>query len=422
MLAKPIKCLSSFSACSIAVIISRRISYAICLACRCGRTEQEAGLRPSSFPPPDDDRPPDGMMPALAIISQDMFRNQLTCTSEDALLEFPCKNEWKKYTRSKNMTCRKTSAAIALLLMAMLAFSSCSSGGGSTDPGNVATAAVKAMRQAVDVQTPSGPQAGRTYKMDRFTADDGTEVVSGAFTVGSNGEITDATLTMRISGQLLDFTLKDSVATVGDTTIPESAMPEMMTESEETAFRFFLMGFDELQDEIRERIEESLDDIDDRHREPGTVAIPDNPFIEGTITLGYEEGDDRDDIDVIGGNVRLKGRIAGMTATGTFSFTSMDDYEDADLDLKISAFEEDGISLAEFSIRGTIKEYETRGEDRFEFEGYAGGRIITPHDEFSVHFDGTINAADDDWVRFPEYSLTIDGRSVAIGRPERPFR
>lgn len=323
--------------------------------------------------------------------------------------------------------------------MAMLMLAACSGGRGnpgSTAPNDVAVAAMKAMAQAADTagQAAGVSSTGNTYTLTGFTADDGvTRIVGGSFEMDGNGNVVNADLTLQISNQTLEFILKPSDAgtgsdiTVDDTPVSESVMPDPMTPEEERAFRIFLIGFDEVQDDVREAVEEAFEDLEDIYRKPGTVTIS-HPLISGTIELGREKDDDWDDLEVIGGDVRFTDfpidddRHSGKVS-GSYSFELRDDdYERATMNVTISSYHDDGITLSGFAINGTIIEDEIRGDDRFTFDGTASGTFAFGTGSSSISFDGKINAEEDSWIEFPEYSLKIDGREVAIGRPERPFR
>ena len=336
------------------------------------------------------------------------------------------------------MTRKGRLAAIALLLMAMLMLAACSGGRGnpgSTAPNDVAVAAMKAMTQAADTagQAAGVSSTGNTYTLTGFTADDGvTRVVGGSFEMDGNGNVINADLTLQISNQTLEFILKPastgtgSDITVDTTPVSESVMPDPMTPEEKRAFRIFLIGFDEVQDDVREAVEEAFEDLEDIYRKPGQVNIS-HPLISGTIELGREKDDDWDDLEVIGGNVRFTDfpidddRHSGKVS-GSYSFELRDDdYERATMSVTISSYHDDGISLSNFAINGTIVEDEIRDDDRFTFDGTASGTFEFSTGSSRISFDGKINAEEDSWIEFPEYSLKIDGREVAIGRPERPF-
>ena len=336
------------------------------------------------------------------------------------------------------MTRKGRLAAIALLLMAMLMLAACSGGRGnpgSTAPNDVAVAAMKAMTQAADTagQAAGVSSTGNTYTLTGFTADDGvTRVVGGSFEMDGNGNVINANLTLQISNQTLEFILKPastgtgSDITVDTTPVSESVMPDPMTPEEKRAFRIFLIGFDEVQDDVREAVEEAFEDLEDIYRKPGQVNIS-HPLISGTIELGREKDDDWDDLEVIGGNVRFTDfpidddRHSGKVS-GSYSFELRDDdYERATMSVTISSYHDDGISLSNFAINGTIVEDEIRDDDRFTFDGTASGTFEFSNGSSRISFDGKINAEEDSWIEFPEYSLKIDGREVAIGRPERPF-
>ena len=325
--------------------------------------------------------------------------------------------------------------------MAMLMLAACSGGRGnpgSTAPNDVAVAAMKAMTQAADAGKDTPSQAtgvsstGNTYTLTDFKADDGVTTINGTFQMDSAGNVIDADLRVTINSQTLEFILKPastgtgSDITVDTTPVSESVMPDPMTPEEKRAFRIFLIGFDEVQDDVREAVEEAFEDLEDIYRKPGQVNIS-HPLISGTIELGREKDDDWDDLEVIGGNVRFTDfpidddRHSGKVS-GSYSFELRDDdYERATMSVTISSYHDDGISLSNFAINGTIIEDEIRDDDRFTFDGTASGTFGSGTGSSRISFDGKINAEEDSWIEFPEYSLKIDGREVAIGRPERPF-
>ena len=280
------------------------------------------------------------------------------------------------------MTRKRTFAAIAILLMALIATTSCEGGGGSgaVSDASAAVSAVRAMTQAVDaVGTDNSVTAeGDGYELKNFKADDGS-VINGSFQTDAEGNIIDAKLTMEIKGRTLEFTLTTPSqgaspdVTVDDHDVPASAIPEAMTKEERLAFMMFLVGFDEVQDEIREAVEDSLELFEER--KPGTYTIPSGHRISGTVEVGYEERGD-DDTEVIGGDVRftdLRLEGWGSSVSGSFRFTSRDDYENGRMDVTISLFEDDGIILSDVSIEGEYTESEVRDDDRFEFSGSVKG-------------------------------------------------
>ena len=350
------------------------------------------------------------------------------------------------------MTRKGRLAAIALLLMVMLMLAACSGGRGnpgSTAPNDVAVAAMKAMTQAADTGNYTPSQAtgvsstGNTYTLTDFKADDGVTTINGTFQMDSNGNVIDADLRVTINNQTLEFILKPastgtgSDITVDTTPVSESVMPDPMTPEEERAFRVFLIGFDEVQDEIRDSADDAFDEIydDDDHYgtslQEGSYPIPDilkKYGISGEIHLGYERDDDRE-LEIVGGkisfsNFRLEDGGRDATISGEYIFSSLDDdYEEATMrNITLSSFNDGVITLSNFTINGTIIEDEISDDDRFTFDGTASGTFEFSTGSSSVSFDGIINAEDDSWIEFPEYSLKIDGREVAIGRPERPFR
>ena len=326
------------------------------------------------------------------------------------------------------MTRRKTHAAIAILLMAVFFAAGCQAGGG-TVPSTTeekAVSAFRAMAQAADVTSPSGDE----YTVRNFIADDGS-VINGTFRMDSAGNVLEADLEMTLANnQVIRFAMvpetgsTEPVITVDDTTVPDAVIPDLMTDEERRAFMLFLIGFDEAQDEIRDEIEDVFEHLEDSA--PGEYKIPsDRPGISGTVIVDYEERGD-DDTEVVGGNVVLSGFSlgGGNNISGSYSFTSRDDYEDAEMDITISSFTDDGITLSNVRIDGRITESELYNDDRFEFRGSISGMFSARRGgSVEVSFSGKMDAMEDRYLRFPEYDLRIDSKQVAIGREDAtPFR
>lgn len=321
------------------------------------------------------------------------------------------------------MTRRKTLAAIAILLMAVFFAVGCQAGGG-TVPSTTeekAVSAFRAMAQAADVTSPSGDE----YKVQGFIADDGS-VINGTFRMDSSGNVLEADLEMTLANdQVIRFAMvpdtgsAEPVITVDDTTVSDAVIPDPMTAAERRAFILFLTGFDEAQDEIRDEIEDVFERLEERA--PGEYDIPsDRPGINGTVIVDYEERGD-DETEVIGGNVVLTGFSLdrGNTISGSYSFTSRDDYEDAEMDITIGSFTDDGVTLSNVRIDGRITESELYDDDRFEFSGSISGMFSARGGEVAeVSFSGKMDAMEERYLRFPEYDLRIDGKQVAIGRED----
>ena len=247
----------------------------------------------------------------------------------------------------------------------------------------------------------------------------------------SAGNVLEADLEMTLANnQVIRFAMvpetgsTEPVITVDDTTVPDAVIPDPMTDEERRAFMLFLIGFDEAQDEIRDEIEDVFEHLEDRA--PGRYDIPSNRLgISGTVIVDYEERGD-DDTEVVGGNVVLSGFSlgGGNNISGSYSFTSRDDYEDAEMDITISSFTDDGITLSNVRIDGRITESELYDDDRFEFSGSISGMFSASRGgSVEVSFSGKMDAMEDRYLRFPEYDLRIDGKQVAIGREDAtPFR
>ena len=339
------------------------------------------------------------------------------------------------------MTRRNKLAAIAMLLMAIFAVTGCHMGSSGNVPASadaMAVSAFRAMAQVADAEIPVDSGGYKKYTPTEFRADDGS-VISGTFQIDDAGNIIDADLTLTLaSGQTVQFTMvKQAEAsqpdiTVGDQTVSSTVVPDPMTDDENRAFRLFLAGFDEAQDEIRGEFEDIFDDLFDddyghgMRPSPGDYPIPDifkGYGISGTVKVGYEERSDNE-LEVIGGNFTLDGFMLerGSYVSGSYSFTDRDDYEDADMNISITSFTEDGITISDALIDGRISESETRGDDRFTFEGSIAGTFSARYGESAdISFTGTMDAMEDRYLKFPEYELTINGSQVVIGKEIRPF-
>ena len=331
------------------------------------------------------------------------------------------------------MTRRNTLAAIAMLLMAIVFVTGCqmtSSGDVPSAPDAMAVSAFRAMAQIADTETPVQSGNNKTYSPTEFVADDGS-VISGTFQLDEEGNVVDADFTLTLpSGQKVQFTMVKQAETskpeitVDDQPVSETVVPDTMTDEEERAFLLFLKGFDEAQDEIREAVEEVLEHLYDKDHDiaPGEKTIPSGLPISGTVVLERERGDD--DLEIVSGNVSFSDlRIErGSAVSGTYVFTDRDDYEDADMDISLTSFSEDGITVSDAYIKGAIVESEVRDDDRFTFDGFVSGTFSANRgDSAEISFRGKIDAMEDQYLRFPEYELIIDGKQFAIGREQRPF-
>ena len=327
---------------------------------------------------------------------------------------------------------RRFVAAIAGLLMVAFLLTACSPGGGAASSTEATVSAVRAMTQYADVGT-AGTDG--TYNPSGFTADDGTVIEFGTFRTDTDGSIVEADITMRLpAGQVLAFTMVPSsgsgnpAVTVGDDPVPPGDVPVAMTASEERAFMLFLISFEELQDDIRETIEEAAELIEDSARAEGPNHI-DHRGVTGTVYLRLEEWDDgRPEYEVVGWDVafsdlRLEDSFA-FGVSGSHSFSERGEREISVMkDVRISRYSEDGdLVLTDILIDGTVTEDEVWDEDTFGFEGTVSGSFSVGSASSDILFHGVINAMEERYLRFPEYSLTINGKDCAIGRELKPFR
>ena len=331
------------------------------------------------------------------------------------------------------MTTRKRYvAAIALLLMALFLGTACNPGGGVSSSTEATVSAVRAMTQYAD--TPNAGTGG-TYTPSNFTADDGTVIEFGTFKTDANGNIIEADITMRLTnGQELKFTMvpstvgSDPTVTVGDDTVPSSSIPVAMTPDENRAFVLFLVSFEEMQDDIRETIEEAVELLEETERTAGTHNV-NHRGVTGTVDLRVEEWDDgRPELEIVGWDVsftdlRLEDSWA-RGVSGTHRFSERGERETSEMDITIDTYSENSrLVLTDVVIDGTIVEDEKWDEDTFTFNGtLAGSFTIGSGSSSDIRFSGSIDAMEDAYLRFPEYSLTINGKDCAIGRETKPFR
>ena len=336
----------------------------------------------------------------------------------------------------------KANVAIALLLMALtlVGCNPSSDGPGSADKPQVAI--MKAVSQAMASVNTASPESehvtqdGNTYTVTSFTADDGSRI-DGSFTIGTDGTIIDANLQFYYADgtEGPTFILKtennNTSATIGGESVNPATLPQPMTRDQGRAFGAFLMGFEEALEDVEDALDEILDD--DYYRTEGKHQIHDNRLgITGSVTVAPEDRWD-DDMEIIAADISFpalpldSGRA---TVSGSYSFTSRgDDDIDAKLRITIEDYSEsdDGIfiNLSNVSIDADISEGERRDDDYFTFDGSISGSFSLGRDatdSHSIEFSGSISAMEDHYFRFPEYSLRIDGESVAIGRQERTGR
>lgn len=330
---------------------------------------------------------------------------------------------------------RKTTAIVSALLAAVLVLTGCnpsasaSSGGDST-----AASMMRAMSQAVasaDSGDPTVSVNGNNIDVSDFVADDGTRI-SGTIERDADGNIIGATLYFidkdgTKGPKLVLETAGGSQDIIYDgSSVPASTIPVPMDAAQRFAFGGLLIGFDEALDEIEEHIEDILEYYEDR-REAGTYQIDErwSDIIRGTVTVEKERGDD--DMEVTAASIEHFSLpiSRGGTASGSYSFTKRgDDDVRASVNMSIKGFRESEdnmtIELSDISVVAEMEEKEVRDDDMFTFTGSIGGSYSLDGDVHEASFKGTINAMDDDYFSFPEYSLTIDGENVAIGRYEKP--
>ena len=347
-------------------------------------------------------------------------------------MPFPLCNAIITTERRKTMKRQQTIfAAVGLLLMALL-FTSCSQTPSSSGETTVATSAVMAMSEAVSAAEKKAAGvteiATNKYEVKSFTADDGT-VITGNFEIDENGTVLNAELTMKVkgTGQELRFSLTSSQsgteATINDKPVEEE-IKKTMTKIQREAFGAFLKGMDEALDELNDGILE--DWLEDKYedRRPGNYDIINNPWLTGSVTVGYEERGD-DDTEVIGADVKINALPLpfGGEVNGSFNLSRREDDETAVANITIKGFSELDdhlyINLSEVRIDATINEGEKWDDDYFSFKGTIEGQYTVNGEAHSIYFNGSIIGDDDDHYHFSEYTLRIDGENVAIGRQYR---
>lgn len=312
-------------------------------------------------------------------------------------------------------------ASIAILLAIVVLVTGCNPSASKQE--DAATTMMRAMSQVAASKNYSSGDQNVNY-----TADDGSKI-TGKMTIDSNGEIVAANLTITYAdgtqGPNLilatDGTGKENV-TIDDTPVRNPIKP--ISRAQAAVMAIFLEGFEEAYEEIKEFFTD--EDFFGEYRTEGTHDIvrsrfwPENMIVEGTVTLREEHDDERElevtAVDITHFEIPLFFGQASMS--GSFSYKEERNSETATMDININNFSEndDGfnILLADVNINATIEEGET-WDDYFRFNGSLGGKFsIDRGQEQSISFTGTIDAMEDHYFRFPEYSLIINGERVAL--------
>ena len=324
-------------------------------------------------------------------------------------------------------TKKKVVAAIALLLMAVVFGTACDPHGGRVSEATPAVSAVRAMMQYV------GTPKGGTFQPTNFTADDGTVIEFGTFETDADGNVISADITMTMpNGQTLKFTMAPSssgtgeTVTVGNDNVNPADLPVAMTADERRAFLFFMIGAEEIQDDIKESVEEAVEYLEDNALSDGWVDV-NHRGVTGRVNLRIDEWDDgRPEYEIIGWDVsftdlRLEDGWA-QSVSGSHEFSERGERETSAINVTIGTYAEDGLVLNDIAINGTVIEDETWDEDSFEFDGSISGKFATRSGkETAISFRGSVDAVEDRYLHFPEYELVIDGKNCAIGRESKPF-
>ena len=316
-------------------------------------------------------------------------------------------------------------ASIAILLAIVVLVTGCNPSASKQE--DAATTMMRAMSQVAASKNYSSGEQNVNY-----TADDGSKI-TGKMTIDSNGEIVAANLTITYAdgtqGPNLilatDGTGKENV-TIDDTPVRNPIKP--ISKEQAAAMAIFLEGFEEAYDELQEYFTD--DDFFNGYTASGTHTIerrdywPEGMIVEGTVTLREEKDDDDDEyeIDLEVSAVNIKEFVIplpfGASMSGSFSYREERNSETVSMNVNISNYPESEdefrILLADVNINATIEEGET-WDDYFKFNGSLGGKFsINGGEEQNISFTGTIDAMEDHYFRFPEYSLIINGERVAL--------
>lgn len=312
-------------------------------------------------------------------------------------------------------------AAVGILLAALV-LTGCNPSTGKAAEGSPESI-VRAMAQAISVDATNSAVSAtgeNTYKVTNFKADDGSSI-TGTFETNTSGKVLAAELTLTYSdgspGPVFVMKTDNSGTdiTLDNRPVNPSSLPRTMTRAEHFAFRAFIEGFDEAFDEVKDILEDSLEIYE--NRKPGTHTI-DNEFMKGTITVEMERGDD--DLEIVAANITsFTVPFRTIKVSGSYSFSEHRDTERAEVKIRIQNFRDDEVVMNDITIDAVIEEGEIRDDDYFLFDGSISGSYSIGSTTHTIDFSGTINAEDDDFIRFPEYTLRIDGNNVAIGRQNR---
>ena len=335
-------------------------------------------------------------------------------------------------SEEKNMKRRITVIAVGLLLTALLISCSATPGGESAVSKEAKIA--RAISQAVSVAGTQGETvvagAENSYKVTDFKADDGS-VISGTFQLDTEGKIIDAELKLETGGNTYIFVLKEengqTEATINNEPVNPDSIPRAMTREENFAFRAFIIGFEEALDEVDDKLfDDYIDEDWYENQIPGEYPINNIPGLTGTVTVGFEDDDeDWDDVEIIGADIesfQLDYRRGG-SISGSYSFHERGEREESRFDISFKGAEinEDGLKIVfdNITIKATIEEDEIRDRDIYSFSGDINGQYSVNGKTHDISFSGSIEGVEDRYIMGSDYSLTLDGSKVAIGRQTR---
>ena len=318
-------------------------------------------------------------------------------------------------------------ASIAILLAIVVLVTGCNPSASKQQ--SAETRIMRAMAQAIDDPAAKVSSSGKST-IRSFKADDGS-VISGTIEKDENGNVIAAELTLTYPDGTLGPTLVlasdngKQTAVLDNKPISTASLPKPMSREQRIAFALFLEGFEEAFDDIKDLFEDALEYYEDKWPDDYTLNYEgkNGAVIKGTVTVGIEEWGD-DDTEVIAANItefRFPLWFGEGELSGSYRFSERGDNEKAEIHFSIKDFGNDkSIRIDNARIDATIEEGEKFDDDYFSFNGNISGDFTINNSNHSISFNGSIEAVEDHYFRFPSYALTIDGENIAIGRQERP--
>ena len=318
------------------------------------------------------------------------------------------------------------SAAVLVLLTALVA-TGCSPSPDTSGEGSVSSF-VRAMSQAISVDTADNSVteiSTNEYSVKNFKADDGS-YITGTFKTDSEGNVIDAALTLTYSdgtpGPIFVLKTEGNTqdVTIDTKPVSPSEVPKTMTAPQRRAFRGFTEGLEEVLDDLNDDLIEPVEEVMEREG-GGTHPIPSRFNMEGTVTHMEEWDDGEPEAELIGADIESFAiNRNGAEISGSYSFSERGDNERAEMDIRFQNYRaDDDIIFIDIVIDAAMSEGEVRGDDTFTFNGSISGRYSIYGREHTIEFNGKMDAMEDEYIRFPEYTLRIDGDNVALGRQSK---